>query len=177
METVEYKNISFTVWDVGGQDKVHILTGKASLPFNAICYRSDISERMLNTSRKHPSCSGSEIPFTHNNILFELQIRPLWRHYFQNTQGLIFVVDSNDRDRVVEARDELHRMLNEVNSIEKTAFMFLVICCMVNHMQPSQIFMDNGGGILVECSPLAMFKMPYIDSRAAICIIIEFCMQ
>ena len=43
-----------------------------------------------------------------------MQIRPLWRHYFQNTQGLIFVVDSNDRDRIVEARDELHRMLNEV---------------------------------------------------------------
>ena len=41
------------------------------------------------------------------------QIRPLWRHYFQNTQGLIFDVDSNDRDRVGEARDELHRMLNE----------------------------------------------------------------
>ncbi|KAG5623881.1 hypothetical protein H5410_009099 [Solanum commersonii] len=40
-------------------------------------------------------------------------IRPLWRHYFQNTQGLIFVVDSNDRDRISEARDELHRMLNE----------------------------------------------------------------
>jgi hypothetical protein len=29
------------------------------------------------------------------------------RHYFQNTQGLIFVVDSNDRDRAAEARDEL----------------------------------------------------------------------
>ncbi|XP_058092516.1 kinesin-like protein KAR3 [Magnolia sinica] len=43
-----------------------------------------------------------------------LMIRPLWRHYFQNTQGLIFVFDSNDRDRVVEARDELHRMLNEI---------------------------------------------------------------
>merc|ERR1719342_1401692 len=51
VETVEYKNISFTVWDVGGQDK----------------------------------------------------IRPLWRHYFQNTQGLIFVVDSNDRERIREA--------------------------------------------------------------------------
>ena len=61
VETVEYKNISFTVWDVGGQDK----------------------------------------------------IRPLWRHYFQNTQGLIFVVDSNDRDRVGEAKEELFRMLNE----------------------------------------------------------------
>jgi ADP-ribosylation factor 1/2 len=61
VETVEYKNISFTVWDVGGQDK----------------------------------------------------IRPLWRHYYQNTQGLIFVVDSNDADRIDAARDELHRMLNE----------------------------------------------------------------
>jgi len=61
VETVEYKNISFTVWDVGGQDK----------------------------------------------------IRPLWRHYYQNTQGLIFVVDSNDRDRIDDARAELHKMLEE----------------------------------------------------------------
>ncbi len=60
VETVDYKNISFTVWDVGGQDK----------------------------------------------------IRPLWRHYYQNTQGLIFVVDSNDRDRIEPAREELHKMIN-----------------------------------------------------------------
>ena len=32
----------------------------------------------------------------------------LWRHYYQNTQGLIFVV-ANDRDRVEAAREELHR--------------------------------------------------------------------
>jgi len=61
VETVEYKNISFTVWDVGGQDK----------------------------------------------------IRPLWRHYYQNTQGLIFVVDSNDRDRIEDAKEELNKMLIE----------------------------------------------------------------
>merc|ERR1712100_669033 len=36
-----------------------------------------------------------------------------WRHYYQNTQGLIFVVDSNDRDRVEDAREELTMMLNE----------------------------------------------------------------
>jgi GTPase SAR1 family protein len=41
------------------------------------------------------------------------KIRPLWRHYYQNTQGLIFVVDSNDRERAEDAREELHRMLNE----------------------------------------------------------------
>ncbi|ETO34930.1 hypothetical protein RFI_02145 [Reticulomyxa filosa] len=68
VETVEYKNISFTVWDVGGQDK----------------------------------------------------IRPLWRHYYQNTQGIIFVVDSNDRERIDDssgadnsAKEELNRMLAE----------------------------------------------------------------
>ena len=65
METVEYKNISFTVWDVGGQDK----------------------------------------------------IRPLWRHYFQNTQGLIFVVDSNDRERVQEAADELDKMVSVITDL------------------------------------------------------------
>ncbi len=37
----------------------------------------------------------------------------MWRHYFQNTQGLIFVVDSNDRERVQEAREELSKMLEE----------------------------------------------------------------
>jgi GTPase SAR1 family protein len=41
------------------------------------------------------------------------KIRPLWRHYFQNTQGLIFVVDSNDRERVAEASEELQKMLRE----------------------------------------------------------------
>ncbi|KAF8001358.1 hypothetical protein HF325_003859 [Metschnikowia pulcherrima] len=30
-----------------------------------------------------------------------------------NSQGIIFVVDSNDRDRVAEAREELQQMLNE----------------------------------------------------------------
>jgi small GTP-binding protein len=41
------------------------------------------------------------------------RIRALWRHYFHNTQGLIFVVDSNDVGRVDEARDELHKLLEE----------------------------------------------------------------
>ena len=48
METVEYKNIHFNVWDVGGQDK----------------------------------------------------IRQLWRHYYAGSNAIIFVVDSNDKDRI-----------------------------------------------------------------------------
>jgi small GTP-binding protein len=41
------------------------------------------------------------------------RIRALWRHYFHNTQALIFVVDSNDIGRIDEARDELHKLLEE----------------------------------------------------------------
>ena len=41
------------------------------------------------------------------------KIRPLWRHYYQGTNGLIYVVDSNDRDRIEDAREELNKMLNE----------------------------------------------------------------
>jgi GTPase SAR1 family protein len=52
------------------------------------------------------------------------KIRPLWRHYFQNTQGLIFVVDSNDRERVTEACDELNKMLNEDELREAVLLVF-----------------------------------------------------
>lgn len=61
VETLDYKGLNFTVWDVGGQDK----------------------------------------------------IRVLWKHYYQNTDGLIFVVDSNDSDRIDDAAEELKKMLAE----------------------------------------------------------------
>jgi GTPase SAR1 family protein len=53
------------------------------------------------------------VDLTENSFsLLQDKIRSLWRLYFKNTQGLIFVVDSNDRERVAEARDELQRMLS-----------------------------------------------------------------
>lgn len=61
VETVTpVKGVTFTVWDVGGQDK----------------------------------------------------IRPLWKHYFNNTEGLVYVVDSSDRARINESRDELKWILD-----------------------------------------------------------------
>ena len=38
------------------------------------------------------------------------KIRPLWRHHFSGIEGLIWVTDSNDRERIAE---ELHRVLND----------------------------------------------------------------
>lgn len=60
-ETIQYKNVSFTMWDVGGQDK----------------------------------------------------LRPLWHHYFDGCNGIIFVVDSNDSSRFKQAHDELHKIVED----------------------------------------------------------------
>lgn len=35
------------------------------------------------------------------------------KHYFSGTDALIFVVDSNDRERFGEAREELFKVLND----------------------------------------------------------------
>jgi small GTP-binding protein len=59
VETVQYKRLTFTMWDIGGQDK----------------------------------------------------IRPLWRHYFDGTDAIIFVVDANDRERADLASLELSKLL------------------------------------------------------------------
>ncbi|KAL9641988.1 hypothetical protein ABK040_004044 [Willaertia magna] len=41
------------------------------------------------------------------------KIRPLWRHYYMGTNALIFVVNSNDRERMDDAKDELQRLISE----------------------------------------------------------------
>ena len=41
------------------------------------------------------------------------EMRPIWRHYFLRIDALIFVVDSNDRERIGEAREELQCFLRE----------------------------------------------------------------
>jgi ADP-ribosylation factor protein 1 len=67
------------------------------------------------------------------------KIRPLWRHYYQNTQGIIFVVDSNDIDRIDSARDELHRMLNEDDLRNSVLLVFANKQDLPNAMTASQI--------------------------------------
>jgi len=61
VETVEFKKVRFTVWDISNQEK----------------------------------------------------IRLLWRHYYQDTHGIIFVVDSSDRDTIEKAKEELKGLLRE----------------------------------------------------------------
>jgi small GTP-binding protein len=38
------------------------------------------------------------------------KIRPLWRHYFEGVQGVIFVVDSSDRAQFPTVKQEFHQI-------------------------------------------------------------------
>merc|ERR1711998_608269 len=40
-------------------------------------------------------------------------IRPYWKNYFDNTDALVYVIDSADRRRVEESGDELTQLLDE----------------------------------------------------------------
>ena len=41
------------------------------------------------------------------------KIRTLWRYYYENSAGLIFVVDSNDQARIKQARTELQKLISQ----------------------------------------------------------------
>lgn len=54
----------------------------------------------------------------HDNVKFvfwdvggQERIRQLWQHYYENTHAVVFVVDSNDRHRIPEVREALHKLL------------------------------------------------------------------
>jgi len=51
------------------------------------------------------------INFTCWDIGGQKKIRALWHHYYHDTDAVIFVVDSNDRDRIDEAAEELHSVM------------------------------------------------------------------
>ena len=41
------------------------------------------------------------------------RMRPAWKYYFEHVNGVIFVVDAADRERIGEVREEVHQLLGE----------------------------------------------------------------
>ena len=39
--------------------------------------------------------------------------RPLWYHYFENNDAIIYVIDSSDRERFDEAKEELWDLIKD----------------------------------------------------------------
>ena len=45
-------------------------------------------------------------------------IRPYWKNYYDNTDGMVFVVDSSDEERLNECIEELNELLAEENLLK-----------------------------------------------------------
>ena len=45
------------------------------------------------------------------------RIRPLWRHYYQNTDALIFIIDSSDKDRLCDDNKYQYNVKYELNKL------------------------------------------------------------
>eukprot|EP01061_Rhynchopus_euleeides_P009887 TRINITY_DN19204_c0_g1_i3.p1 TRINITY_DN19204_c0_g1~~TRINITY_DN19204_c0_g1_i3.p1 ORF type:complete len:185 (+),score=80.03 TRINITY_DN19204_c0_g1_i3:253-807(+) len=92
VETVEYKNIKFNVWDVGGQDK----------------------------------------------------LRALWKHYYEDSNAIIFVIDSNDKDRLHIAAQELQVLMSDTSLIEATLLVFCNKQDLPQAASPSEVVQTIG---------------------------------
>ncbi|KAL4882928.1 ADP-ribosylation factor family-domain-containing protein [Aspergillus karnatakaensis] len=83
---------------------------------------------------------------TYKNVKFNVwdvggqdKIRPLWRHYYSGTQGLIFVVDSSDTARLEEARSELHKIINDREMKDALLLVFANKQDVQGHLSPDEI--------------------------------------
>jgi len=105
VETVQYKNLRFQVWDLGGQTS----------------------------------------------------IRPYWRCYYQNTNAVIYVVDSADHDRMGISKQELMAMLEEEELKDAALIVFANKQDLPNALSCEQIA-DRLGLASLKSRQWAIFK-------------------
>lgn len=94
----------------------HILfvTGLDGAGKTTILYRLQVGEVVTTI----PTIGFNVEQVTYKNLKFQVwdlggqtSIRPYWRCYYSNTDAIIYVVDSADRDRIGISKDELLYML------------------------------------------------------------------
>jgi len=105
VETVQYKNLRFQVWDLGGQTS----------------------------------------------------IRPYWRCYYQNTNAVIYVVDSADPERMGISKQELMAMLEE-EELKDAALMVFANNQDLPNALPSEQIAEKLGLSSLKSRQWAIFK-------------------
>lgn len=118
---MERRKCGFSCWVSTLLEKrvclLRVPSRKYLLTFLAILYKLKLTNQDVTTI---PTVGFNVESVTYKNVKFNVwdvggqdKIRPLWRHYYSGTQGLIFVVDSSDTARMEEARSELHKIIND----------------------------------------------------------------
>lgn len=104
---------------------MHItILGLDSAGKTTILYRLQFNEfvntvptKGFNSERvKVALCRSGTVTFHFWDVGGQEKLRPLWKAYTRCTDGIVFVVDSVDAERMDEAKTELHRLAHLVES-------------------------------------------------------------
>ncbi|CAM9932746.1 unnamed protein product [Heterosigma akashiwo] len=107
---------SFWEYFGGTQSKRILMLGLDASGKTTILYRMQLGESIHTIPTIGFNCEAvkyGKLEFNIWDIGGQKKLRNLWRYYFDNTDALIFVVDSNDLDRIEEAKDTLHWLMSE----------------------------------------------------------------
>lgn len=99
---------------LGSREMRILILGLDGAGKTTILYRLQVGEVVTTI----PTIGFNVEQVTYKNLKFQVwdlggqtSIRPYWRCYYSNTDAIIYVVDSADRDRIGISKDELLYML------------------------------------------------------------------
>lgn len=132
----------FELW-MSPTDRRILMLGLDGGGKSTILYRMKLAEAVHTV----PTIGFNVETVTYKNINFMIwdvggqdKLRKLWRHYFHGNDCLIFVVDSNDTDRIQMARDELHSLLQEDELKDSPVLIWANKQDLPHSMTPARIF-------------------------------------
>lgn len=101
---------------LGNREMRILILGLDGAGKTTILYRLQVGEVVTTI----PTIGFNVEQVTYKNLKFQVwdlggqtSIRPYWRCYYSNTDAIIYVVDSADKDRIGISKDELLYMLRE----------------------------------------------------------------
>lgn len=116
-----FTRVILTFWDMGvrgskpqKQARVLLLgldgSGKTTLLYKLKYNESVMTVPTVGFNVETLNTDRSSLALTVWDVGGQKKMRPHWRHYYEDTAGLLFVVDSCDQKRLDEACKELHRV-------------------------------------------------------------------
>ena len=141
-----------SLWDsisnLGGTQARILMLGLDAAGKTSILYKFKLNEQVttvptigFNVETVTPM---KNVTFTVWDIGGQATIRQLWRYYFQGTDGLIFIVDSTDRDRFHTAKEELHAILDDADMYRVPVIIFANKQDLPRAVDPSSLAQELG---------------------------------
>uniref|UniRef100_A0A3B3D3E8 ADP-ribosylation factor-like protein 11 n=1 Tax=Oryzias melastigma TaxID=30732 RepID=A0A3B3D3E8_ORYME len=140
-------------------------SGKTSLLYRLKLkeFVKTIPTKGFNTEKiKVPVGASRSINFQVWDVGGQEKLRPLWKSYTRRTDGIVFVVDSTELERMVEARVELHKI---TRTSENQGVPVLILA---NKQDLDSAMSAGEVEKLLSVQELSMFTQHHVQSCSAV---------